>query len=107
MKLSDRPLGQMLLCGRNILTRREIGDQLLADPSSIQKTRLRVGECPLEVHDIAIVGWLAAQIVWVLEIELLVRATCNSSVLHRVEIQYELYLRMGRPCPFHLRVDLD
>ena len=45
------------------------GDKLLAHPSASQQARLGVREGPLEVNDIAIVGRLAAEVVWILEVE--------------------------------------
>ena len=42
MQFPDRSFGQMLLGGRNIFARWQIRNQLLADPASIQQSRLRV-----------------------------------------------------------------
>ena len=66
----------MLLRGRDVMTRRQIGNDLLPDPSTIQQSGLRIGEAPFEVHHQAIIRGLSAQVIWILKVKLFIRAAC-------------------------------
>ena len=63
------------------MTLRQVLDDLLADPASIQEPRLGVGEAPLQVGDDTIVSGLLTEVVWILKIQRLVRPTYNSGEL--------------------------
>jgi len=73
MQLSDGTLLQMLLRSRNIMACRQVCDDLLASPSTIENPCFGVTEAPFQIWHDAIVSALCAEIVWVLEIDLLVR----------------------------------
>jgi hypothetical protein len=51
---------------------RKVLNNLFPDPAAFQKTRLGVGEAPLEVGNDTIISRLAAEVIRILEIELLV-----------------------------------
>lgn len=74
MQLANRSLLQVLLRGGDVVTCRQVRDDLFADPTSSKNSRLGVGEAPLEIRDYAIVGTLSTKVVRVLQIDLLVRA---------------------------------
>lgn len=74
VELADRPLGQVLLGGRDVHGGGEVGDDLLPDPAAVQDPRARVGETPFQVGHHTVVGALPAQVVRVLQIECLVGA---------------------------------
>lgn len=77
VKLTDRALGEMLLSCRYVGAHRQVSDDLLTNPSSLQKASLGVGKAPFQVGYDAIVGALLAQVVGVLEVQGLVRAPCD------------------------------
>jgi len=58
---------------------RQVGDDLLSNPTSVQKACPGIREAPLEVGDDATVGALGAEIVWVLQVQSLVCSTCTPS----------------------------
>lgn len=74
MQLANRSLLQVLLRGGDVVTCRQVRDDLLTDPASSKNSRLRVREAPLEIRDYAIVGALSTKVVRVLQVDLLVRA---------------------------------
>lgn len=77
VKLTDRALGEVLLSRRYVGAHRQVSDDLLPDPSTLQEASLGVGEAPFQVGYDAIVGALLAQVVGVLEVQGLVRAPCD------------------------------
>lgn len=64
----------MLLGAGDVVGRGEISDDLLANPATLQNPSLGVGEGPLEVGHHATICRLLAEIVRVLEINLMVCA---------------------------------
>jgi hypothetical protein len=68
MKLTKSSLLQMLLRRRDIVALRQVCDNLLSNPASVEQTRLRIGEAPLQIGNGAAVSWLLAQIVWILKV---------------------------------------
>jgi hypothetical protein len=74
MEFPDSTLRQVLLGSRDVMALREVGDDLLADPSPLENSGLGIGKTPFQIRDHSVVGGLLAQIVWVLEVDLLVRA---------------------------------
>lgn len=74
VELTNGALDQVLLGTRDVMARGKILDDLLTDPTTLQKTSLGIREAPLEVGNNAIVRRLTTEVVWVLEIELLVGA---------------------------------
>jgi hypothetical protein len=83
MKLPQRPFLQMLLGSSDVMALGKIGDDLLAHPASIEDSCLGIGETPLHVWDKAVVRGLLAEVVRVLEVQLLV---CSS--LRRDETEH-------------------
>lgn len=77
VKLTDRALGEMLLSRRDVGAHREVCDDLLPNPSSLEEASLGVGETPFQVGNDAIVGALLAQVVGVLKVQGLVRTPCD------------------------------
>lgn len=51
---------------------RKVLNNLFPNPAAFQQTRLGIGEAPLEVGNNPIIGRLAAEVIRILEIELLV-----------------------------------
>lgn len=72
----------MKLSTSNILTRGEISDNLLSNPTTFQDTRSRVGEAPFEVWDNAVVCGLLAQIIGILQVQLMVGAALQLLLGH-------------------------
>lgn len=72
VKLTHSTLGQVLLSSGNVVTRRQISDDLLTNPSTVQDTGLGVGETPLEVGNDTLISGLLTKAVGVLEVNLLV-----------------------------------
>jgi hypothetical protein len=75
VKLANRALSQVLLRGRDVLAAGQVGDDLLAHPATLQEPRPRVGEAPFEVRYHTRVSALLAEVVGVLEVDLMVCAT--------------------------------
>jgi hypothetical protein len=74
VKLADRALAQVLLRTGNVLAARQIGYDRLAHPATLQDPRPGVGEAPFEVRNYTGVGALLAEVIRVLEVNLVVRA---------------------------------
>ncbi len=72
VKLPECALDQVLLGGGDGVAVRVVRDDLLPDPASGQDAGVGVGEAPLHVGDDAVVSRLRAEVVRVLEIELLI-----------------------------------
>jgi hypothetical protein len=72
MKLPQRRFLQMLLGSGHVMALGKISDNLLAHPASIEDSCLGIGETPLQVWDKAVVRGLLAEVVRVLEVQLLV-----------------------------------
>jgi hypothetical protein len=68
MQFPQSPLLKVLLGGRNVMTGRQIRDNLLPRPAAIEDLRFRITETPLEVHDKPIIRALCREVVWVLQI---------------------------------------
>ena len=60
MQLPNAPLRQMLLRARNIMTARQIRNDLFPDPSTPQQSRFAVRKTPLQVHNQPVVRALTA-----------------------------------------------
>lgn len=75
VKLTDRSLSQVLLGGGNVGAARQIGDDLLTQPASVEDARVGIGEAPLQVRDNAGISSLLAEIVRVLQVQVLVGST--------------------------------
>ena len=75
MELPDRSLGEVLLGSSNVVARGEISDDLLTHPAASENSRLGVGEGPLEVGHHAVVCRLLAEVVRVLEVDLVIRSS--------------------------------
>lgn len=74
VKLANGTLLQMLLCAGNVVTGRQISNDLLAHPTTLEDARLGVGEAPFQVGHRAGVGRLLSEVVWVLDIQRMVGA---------------------------------
>ena len=74
MQLPESSLGEMLLSCRNIMALREILDDLLTKPAPWEDPGLGIREAPFQVGYDSIVSWLLAEVVRVLEVDLLVSA---------------------------------
>lgn len=79
MSLPDGPLLEVLLGGSDVVALRQVLHDLLADPAAVEDAHLGVGEAPLQVGHDAVVRWLLAEIVGVLQVELLVGAACAAT----------------------------
>lgn len=77
VELTNGALDQMLLGTRDVVARGKILDDLLTNPTTLQKTSLGIGEAPLEVGNNAVIRRLTTEVVGVLEIKLLVGAACD------------------------------
>lgn len=75
VEFSDCALLQVLLCAGYIVTLRQILNNLLSHPTTLEDSGLRVGEAPLQVWNNSIVCRLPAQVVGVLQVKLMVGAT--------------------------------
>ncbi len=74
---SKGPFLEMLLGGCNVVTLRQVRDDLLAGPATLQEPHLGVGEAPFQIWNDAVVRSLLPQVVGVLEVKLFVRASYN------------------------------
>ncbi len=68
VKLSQGALPQMLLRGSNVVTRRKVRNDLLANPTTVEDSSLGVGETPFQVGHDTIVGGLLGEIVRILQV---------------------------------------
>jgi hypothetical protein len=75
MELTDSALLEMQLGTGNVVALGQISDDLLADPASVEDLVLGLAEAPFHVWNAASVSGLAAEIVRVLDIDLVV---CSS-----------------------------
>lgn len=76
MQLSYCSTLDMLLSRCNIVTLRQVLNDLLADPASVEDTGLGIREPPFQVRDHAAVSRLPAEVVWVLSVDCIVGAAC-------------------------------
>jgi len=76
MELTNRPLGEMLLGCSNVVARGKISDNLLAHPAASEDPSLGIGKGPLEVGYHAVVCRLLAEVIRVLEVNLVVGSSC-------------------------------
>lgn len=74
VQLAQSTLLEMQLGAGNVVALGQIGDDLLADPTTIVDVGLALAEAPLQALDAATVGGLAAKVVGVLEVECVVGA---------------------------------
>ena len=79
MKFSDSALLEMLLSTGDVMGGGKICDDLLTDPTTLQESRLGVGEAPFEVWHNALVSGLLPKVIRVLEVEFLVGSTYTMS----------------------------
>lgn len=76
MHLSDSALSQVDLGACNIVTGRQVRDNLLANPAAVEHTGLGERKAPFQVwYKTNVGGGLAVDIAWVLEIKLGVGTT--------------------------------
>lgn len=68
VEFSNSTLLEMLLSGRDVMTLREILDDLLPDPAAFEETSLGVRETPLQVGHNTVIRGLLSKVVGVLEI---------------------------------------
>lgn len=103
MELADGALRQVLLGCRQIMTGREIRDDLLANPTAFQDPRLGVGETPFKIRHQTIISTLLAKVVRILEVESFVGAAFKQlihNILQAVTDRVCLHLpRIGAPFP--------
>lgn len=93
VKLADATFVEVLLRGRDVVTLRQVLDHLLAEPTAVEQSDFGVRKAPLEVRDDAIVSGLAAEIILVVNIDLLVSTAWNrgvSSRIHHIKNQASL-----------------
>lgn len=74
VKLAYGTLLKVQLGGGDVMALRQIGNDLLADPTSIVDVGLALAEAPLQALDTASVGGLAAKVVRVLQVKGMVGA---------------------------------
>jgi hypothetical protein len=77
VEFTNGTLDQMLLGTRDVMARGKILDDLLTNPTTLQKTSLGIGEAPFEVGNNTVIRRLTTEVIRVLEIKLLVGAACN------------------------------
>ena len=70
MKLAYCALGEMLLRGRDVVALRQVLNDLLAEPSSLEEPRFGVGEPPLQIGDNSSICRLLAEVVRVGNVDL-------------------------------------
>lgn len=75
VQLPHRASCQVLLGGSNVAARRQVRDDLLADPATFEDARLGVAEAPFQIGHDAVVCALLAEVVLVLDIDVVVGAT--------------------------------
>lgn len=74
------------------MARGQVLNDLLTNPTSLQDPCLGVGKAPLEVRNNTIVSGLLTEVVWVLEIKLLVGSSCSGK---EISNDPEGYLNRG------------
>lgn len=79
MKLSGRTLSQVLLSCGDVVTLRQILDNLLTDPATIEDFSLRVRKPPLEVRNSAGISALFPKVGGVVDINLVICTTYSWS----------------------------
>lgn len=110
MQFAKSPFLQMLLSCSNIVTSRQVCNDLLSNPSTRQDPGFWVGKAPFQIDNHAIVPTLGAQVVRVLKIKLLIRTTYASSEL-RISLinirrmKRNSYLRSVLLYQWHLSAD--
>lgn len=75
MKLTDSTLLEMLLSTSDIMTLRQVLNDLLSGPAAIEELGLRLREAPLHIWDKSIVSTRGSQLVGVLKVIGLVGST--------------------------------
>lgn len=65
------------------MARGQVLNNLLTNPTSLQDPRLGVRKTPLEVRNNTIVSGLLTEVVWVLEIKLLVGPPCSRQAISK------------------------
>jgi hypothetical protein len=76
----------VLLGASNIMTLWQILNDLLARPTARKQPSLRLRETPLDVGNEAIVGGRGTKLIWILQIDGLVRST-YSKALDEYEVE--------------------
>lgn len=76
VEFTDGALLQMLLRTSNVVTLGQIRSNLLPSPAAREDVGLGVGETPLQIGDVSVVSALLAQVVWILQVDGVVRAPC-------------------------------
>lgn len=77
VKFSEGTLLEMLLSTGYVMAGGKIRDDLLTNPTTLQKSGLGIGEAPSEIGNNSIVCRLLAKVVWVLEVKFLVGSSCS------------------------------
>lgn len=75
VQFADSALLQMLLGTCNVMTLRQVLNDLLPRPAAWEKSSLRLRETPLDVGHKAVIGTGSAELVWVLKVESFVCST--------------------------------
>lgn len=94
VKLANGALLEVQLGTSDVVALGQIGDDLLADPTTIVDVGLALAEAPLQALDAATVGGLAAEVIGVLEVNCVVGAAwvCVSdvaTVMLQVQVEVE------------------
>lgn len=63
---------QMLLGTSNVSASRQIRDDLLSCPATLEDSRPGVAETPLQIWNDSIVSGLSSKIVWILDVQLMI-----------------------------------
>ena len=89
---------QMLLSGSNVMGTGQVCYDLSSGPSTIKDLGLGVAEAPLEVDHRAGICALACEVIWVLEVDLLVRAAWRKLVRYTCKfMRHTAFKMIGRP----------
>lgn len=100
VELANAALGEVLLGSGDVFAGRQIGDDLLSDPTARKLASLRVGEAPLKVLYGACVGRFLAEVGRVVDVNALVGAACVIVSIHTFEWQNIDLPEIGAPLPF-------
>ena len=77
VELAQGPLGQVLLRGGDVVTLRQVLEDLLAQPAAGEDLGLGVGEPLLQVRHDAVVGLLRGEVGGVLFVDVFVCSACE------------------------------
>jgi hypothetical protein len=95
MELTNATFLDVLLGAGDILAGRQVRDDLLPRPATSEDVRLGIGHAPLEIDDIATIRRLLAEIVRVVEINLVVGYALLRQTTVEASAVTKKYLRLG------------